>query len=500
MYAAPGIAMKQKPKQKSLYVVKTDQAELQELEARQRSETKNLYVVKTDEEVANKYRDVIVDFAAAKGVFVLATSDKTFIQTFRGAVCQAVGISQWALCTAQDLPSASLLLKDIDANGGKPFLFLEYSLNSELTISYLRHIKPMYPDMKVAVVSRDISRERLFQFFEDGADSFLKKPASINAVIKKIAFMLKPRCEADALVCEGREHIRGNRFEEAEALAEQVLARWPRHAAAMVVLGDARKGLARREEALSAYLKAEDSSSDYLEPLQKIAALHCEDDNRDEALKYLCKLDCISPLNCSRKIRIAEMHFEQGDSQGAEEYFDRAIDAAREEALGAVGEMSLDIAETAARFDPKLAAKYYRRSLELVKSSKSALTMGIYNRLGISLRKQGLWNEAIEAYGEAAKYAPEDENIQYNISLAYGEGQHYREAAEHMRNALAIDPGMYRDNPGLAYTIGSTLARGDRPREAVDILTHLLEIAPGYKDAEKLLHQITVDRGRPVRL
>ncbi|EGB16541.1 Tetratricopeptide TPR_1 repeat-containing protein [Pseudodesulfovibrio mercurii] len=492
--------MKKNEKHKSLYLVRTEQAELQELEARRRSETKNLYVVKTDEEVANKYRDVIVDFADDNGVFLVVSHDKTFIQTFRSAVCQAVGVPAGSLHAVQDLTAASILLKGLSADGASPFLFLEYSLDSELTISYLRHVKPMYPDMRVAVISREINRERLFQFYEDGADSFLKKPASINSVIKKIAFMLKPRCEADALVCEGREHVRANRFEEAQDVAEHILERWPRHAAAMVLLGDAKKGLARREEAMLAYRLAEDVSSDYLEPLQKIAAMHCEDDNRDEALKYLCKLDHMSPLNCSRKIRIAEMHFERGDSKGAEEYFDKAIDAAKEEALGAVGEMSLDIAEMASRFDPGMAAKYYRRSLELVKNSKSALTMSVYNRLGISLRKQGLWNEAIEAYGEAARYAPEDENIQYNISLAYGEGQQYRQAAEHMRNALVINPDMYRDNPALAYTVGSTLARGDMPREAIEILTYLLEIAPGYQDAEKLLREVTAGRGRPVRL
>jgi tetratricopeptide (TPR) repeat protein len=489
-----------KQKRKSLYLIKTEQAELQELEARQRSETKNLYVVKTDEEVANKYRHVIVDFAAKKGVLLVVSHDKTFIRTFRGAVCLAVGVSPGALYTASDLASASAMLKDLVADGAVPFLFLEYSLDSELTISYLRHVKPLYPEMKVVVISREINRERLFQFYEEGADSFLKKPASINSVIKKIAFMLKPRCEADALISEGREHIRDNRFEEAQDVAEQILSRWPRNAAAMVILGDAKKGLAQREEALRAYRQAEDNACDYLEPLQKLAAMYCEDDNRDEALKYLCKLDHLSPLNCSRKIRIAEIHFEQGDSQSAEQYFDQAIDAAKDEALGAVGEMSLDIAEMATRFDPAMAAKYYRRSLEMVKNSKGALAMSVYNRLGISLRKQGLWNEAIEAYAEATRHAPDDENIQFNMSLAYGEGQQYRQAAEHMRNALVINPDMYRDNPNLAYAVGSTLARGDMPREAADILTYLLEIAPGFRDAEKLLREVTTGRARSSRL
>ena len=128
----------------------------------------------------------------------------------------------------------------------------------------------------------------------------------------------------------------------------------------------------------------------------------------------------------------------------------------------------------------------------MVKNSKSALTMSVYNRLGISLRKQGLWSEAIEAYGEAAKYSPNDENIQYNIALAFEEGQQYEEAASHMLTAISINPDIYKDRPELAYNIGAALARGRKPRDAVECLTYLQTIAPGFKDSKKLLNEVTV--------
>lgn len=474
---------------KSLYVIKSCQTELKDLEAKKKSETKNLYVVRTDDEIANRYSDIIYDFVDQPGVFILVTRDKNLYQTFKTGIIHELGIEPEFVQVVSDLTRATELVQYFRDKEVIPCIFMEHSLDGELTLSFLRFIRASFKEMKVAILSRELSRERLFQFFEDGADSFLKKPASVNSIITKIAFMLKPQSEADALVEEGREHVLNNRFEEALGVADAVLQKWPKNAAAMVVFGDAKKGLAKREEALSAYVKAEKNSKNFLEPLQKIVMMHAEDDNKVEALKYLTKLDRMSPLNCNRKIKIAELHFDQGDAQTAEQYFDSAINSAKQEALAVVGEMSIDIAEMAARHDPKMAAKYYRQSLDFVKSSKSGMAMTIYNRLGISLRKQGLWQEAIEAYAEAAKHSPKDENILYNMALAFAEGERFKESAEKISQALLINPEMYKGKPALALRMGEAFVKAGRNREAILCLTHCKSVDPGHPGCDELLRQ-----------
>jgi len=474
---------------KSLYVIKSCEAELKDIEEKKKSETKNLYVVRTEDEVVNKYSDLIYDFVDNPGIFILITRDKNFYQSVKSAIVLSLGIEQEYIKVVPDLTRAAEVLQFFIEKEVKPFIFMEHCLDSELTLSFLRFVRSSYKKkgIKVAVLSRELNKDRLFQFFEEGADSFLKKPASVNSIIQKIAFMLKPQCEADSLVQEAREHVDSHRFEEAVSVAESVLHKWPKNAAAMVVLGDAKKGLAKRQEALNAYVSAERNSDNYLEPLQKIVMIHAEDDNKTEALKYLVKLDRMSPLNCNRKIKIAELHFDQGDPLSAEKYFDCAIHSAQEEALSVVGEMSLDIAELAAAHDPKMATKYYRQSLDFVKSSKSQMAMTIYNRLGISLRKQGLWHEAVEAYAEAARFAPGDENIQYNMALAYADAKKYPEGAEKMSQALGINPEMYKGNPDIAYNMGETFFKARKLREAKQCLKHLHDISPGYKDCEDML-------------
>ena len=475
---------------KSLYVIKSHQAELRDLEEKKRSETKNVYVLRTDEETVNKYADTIFDFVDSPGVFVLVTRDKTFYHTFKSTITFELGIEMEFIKLVPDLKRAEEVLDFLGERGVRPFVFLERAIDSELTLPFVQFMRNNHPEGHVVILSREVNRERLFQFHEEGAHSFLQKPVSANAVIKRIAFLLKPQHQAQAMVNTAREEVNANRFDKAVDICERILRHWPKTASAMVVLGDAKKGLAKRREALGAYVKAERNSENYLEPLQKIAQIHLEDGNADDALKYLVKLDRLSPLNRRRKMKIAEMHFEKGDPGQAEQYFDNAIKAAKEEAMSVMGEMSLDIAEMAAQHQPELAAKYYRKSLEFVKNSKSGLAMTIYNRLGISLRRQGLWQEAIEAYVEAATHAPKDENIHYNMALAYADGKQYPQSARTLRKVLDINPEMYDGKPEIAYQMATIFTNADEKPLAERCLVRLNQMSPGYKGCDKLLKKL----------
>lgn len=324
-------------KSKSLFVVKSLNQELKDLDAHKKSETKKLYVVRTDDEIANKYGPIVYDFVDTPGVFVLITQDRNFARTFRSAIVHDLNIEPEYVHAVSDLTRAAQIVQFFNEKKVLPCIFMEHSIGGEMTLSFLRFIRASFKDIRIAILSRELDKDRLFQFFEDGADSFLKKPACVNSILTKIAFMIRPQSEAEALVQEGREHIDANRYEEALKVADDILAKWPKNAAAMVIYGDAKKGLAHRQEALSAYVKAERNSKNYLEPLQKIVRIHAEDDNKGEALKYLLKLDRISPLNCNRKLKIAELKFDMGDAKAAEEFFDGAINSAKAEALSVVG-------------------------------------------------------------------------------------------------------------------------------------------------------------------
>ncbi len=467
---------------KSLYVVKSQQDPASDLAPRKQNETRSLYVLRTNDETMNKYCDVLYDFTDNGGLFLILTRDKIFYQAVKNTLCHDLGLGNDALTVIQDAAALVQALERVIQAKFKPLLFLEHAVNGQLTLPQLQYIKKTWPEMHVVVVARDVFQERLFQFHEEGAENFLTKPASANTIIEKIAFTLQPQCELDALLAEGRRLVGDNLFEEAIELTNKILARYPQHPAALVLLGDALKGLARRQEALRAYKDAEKNAKVYLEPLKRLVLFHAEDNNTEEMLGCLVKLDRLSPLNCNRKLKIAELNIDIGKPEEAEKYFDKAIESARDEAMNMVSEMCLDIADMVAEGNPKMAEKYYRRSLEMTKSSRGALCMNIYNRLGISLRKQGMWNEAVEAYFEAEKYAPKDENIQYNIALAYAEGGEQKKAVERVMQALGINPTFYVGRPDVAQKMAAMFKGANMAWQAMEFLKR--QKAAGQNDAE----------------
>ncbi len=75
-----------------------------------------------------------------------------------------------------------------------------------------------------------------------------------------------------------------------------------------------------------------------------------------------------------------------------------------------------------------------------------------FNELGIELRRNGMYDDAIENYERAIKISPEDEVLYYNIARAYkGKGEN-KSALEVLRKALEIDPD-FKEAADLIKTI-----------------------------------------------
>lgn len=62
-----------------------------------------------------------------------------------------------------------------------------------------------------------------------------------------------------------------------------------------------------------------------------------------------------------------------------------------------------------------------------------------YNTLGINLRKKGKYHLACEAYHQALKLDPKDENIYYNLAKAYFFAKQTDKAIECLKQAIAIN-------------------------------------------------------------
>ncbi|WP_319466194.1 tetratricopeptide repeat protein [uncultured Pseudodesulfovibrio sp.] len=478
--------MRSRRSTKDLYVVKSEADKLRKLEPKKQKETRGVYVLRTNEEVINKFADIIYDFVDEGGFFLLLGSDKVFYQTLRRSLVFELGVATDFIQVEHEPQKGVGRLQKIIAEDLAPFVFLEHRTEGVTNLQVLSGIKQVYPDVPVILTTRALDKEHLLQFYEEGADYVLDKSASVNEIIRKIVHLLKPQTEIDELVNVGHRLNEDNRFEDAIRLANTILTKRPKSPRAHLIMGDAFKGLAKRKQALAEYQLAEQNSNMFIEPLKKIFILHAEDGNKDGMLDYLVKLDDMSPLNFNRKVKIADLNYDMGKVEDAEAYYDNAIKSAASEAQTIVGEMSLDIAEKLTKTNPELAAKYFRKSLDLVRDSTDMSCMNMFNRLGISLRKAGLWAEAVEAYVAAEKLSPGDENIQYNLGLAYYDGKDYVSARKRLLMGLKINPRMFHKNAEVAYNMGLIfLESGDKPK-AEKLIRHCLEIDPGHEGARSL--------------
>ncbi|WP_027176976.1 tetratricopeptide repeat protein [Desulfovibrio aminophilus] len=79
----------------------------------------------------------------------------------------------------------------------------------------------------------------------------------------------------------------------------------------------------------------------------------------------------------------------------------------------------------------------------------------LFNEFGINLRRNGMYEQALDYYGRALDFAKDDEHLFFNIARTHIERRDLGRAREALEQALAINPGFAEARDYLAK-----LARG----------------------------------------
>jgi tetratricopeptide (TPR) repeat protein len=94
-----------------------------------------------------------------------------------------------------------------------------------------------------------------------------------------------------------------------------------------------------------------------------------------------------------------------------------------------------------ARGDAEKAADIFKRVVAL-DAAFAPEHKHLFNEFGISLRKSGLTDQAVEYYTRALAITEDDENLFYNIARAYCERGDETECRENLQRALELAPDM----------------------------------------------------------
>ncbi|MDR2799959.1 MAG: tetratricopeptide repeat protein [Desulfovibrio sp.] len=419
----------------------------------------------TQDQIQTKFAQcekTVVDFAhTEKGFFVLLTDDQSFIKTFRSLMSKELGlVLSDVLLATQDSGKLIKLLKDAEKRGRRPFLILERVFKN-LDMSYtVRQIKEAFPDILVLVLTVEIEQKRIVYLHESGVNNFIAKPVSMQTIVEKLAFTIKPQKELGKAIDEAKVLLARGEPEKAKTAAEDILRMKPGSAAGLIIMGDAERELGNLDAAQAAYKLAADNANLYLEPLRRLASLCEEKGNLEECLVWLERMDRLSPLNTERKVSMGEIHLNLGNEEKAAGLFENAIDQAAKETKELISTLAERISGFYAEKNPERSEFYLRKALDVKKERLSFEDVKVFNMLGLNLRRQGKWREAAAEYLRALKITPQDPGLHYNLGMAYAQGENMHDARLCMEKALDLDRDFPRSSDAVAFNMGYVFMRG----------------------------------------
>jgi tetratricopeptide (TPR) repeat protein len=189
----------------------------------------------------------------------------------------------------------------------------------------------------------------------------------------------------------------------------------------------------------------------------------------------------IQPENVELLNALGFALFQQGKSEDAVVALEKAleVDPKHWKAHNNMALASIDLGEL------EMAEAHYRESLAIEPQA------AIYNDLGFVLERQGMPEDAAEAYRKALELDPESASAHYNLGASLARSGEYAEAEGHLRAALEKSPNTQ------TYTgLGFVLWQQGRVDEAVANLRAAIEADPKNAAAYDTLGTILVQQGK----
>lgn len=440
---------------------------------------------------AQQYDEIVRNYVHKEaGEFVIVSHDTSFLKTFRATVLKYLGLPATCMEVFNEKENAQRHLKSKAMKDKNVLVLIERDLAGVSSIEFIKYLKIDAPQVRFVVLTTEIERERLILLHEMGVSNFITKPISVNVLIEKIAFTIKPPSKIGELVEAGKKCIHDKDFKKALAVSEKVLQIKPGSPAGLMLRGDALKGMGKAAEAVAAYEGAMKEANLYLEPIKKLAEFYRDAGSAEEELKYLEQLDKLSPLNVERKVNMGGLNVKLGKPDKAKQLFDSAVKITNRQAMGFISDINKSIAEMCMDTNPEMAEEFLRQSLEAKRDMLDKSDVETFNTLGIALRKQGRWEDAIKEYKKALKVAPEDENLRYNIAMAFIDGKDFVRSAKELDKALKLNQDFGARHANVRYNIGYIFAKAGKNQKAIDSLRVALSVNPDHAKAAKLLEEL----------
>jgi len=448
--------------------------------------------------MAGRYDSILYEFfEKTRGAVVLISEDQLFKRTLSSTIFKIIGTKRDCFWTFDGFQQGLKKIQAMEKNSVETVVFIERVLGGHSSTDTIITLKRLLPDLKIIVLVGETKRENIAYFYEVGVSNVISKPASMNNIIEKMAFTIKPQGKLSEYMSIGKRCLTAGKLMEAMQISDKILKLKPESPAGLMLKGDIHIAQNEQEKALACYHRAHDSSKLYLEPIKKLVEAYKGVDD-EASLKYLKQLDKLSPLNAERKTEIGKMHVEREEMNVAEKYFDAAITTATKEAMSLISNVAEEISEAVNTASPQLAEKYLKTVIETKGRAKN-LGLGdiaLFNKMGMALRSQGKWKDAIENYTAALRISPDDEGLHYNMGMAYYDGGDKRLAAKCFDNALAKNPRFFEVSEAVSMNLGNIFGELREYEKAMDFFLAALDLNPQNSAAQRKIEALKAALGK----
>ncbi|MYL84414.1 tetratricopeptide repeat protein [Desulfovibrio aerotolerans] len=441
------------------------------------------------EQATKNYERIVAEYFAETGLVVVCSDDESFTRQLKYALSTLrIDVKTVLRETADFDEVATLAAKTVERLASPLLVFLERRLHKTTCLKTVKTLKKFYSDkVRLVVISTELSRDEMILTHEVGADSFITKPISANALIEKIAFAIRPNTQLGVLLDRAAALIAQGDLDQAQRVATKAFELKPGSLKAHLLLGDVAlrrgdHGLAERH-----YTEAVKAEKLFIEPLKRLVDLYEASGNAEKRLSCLTRLDALSPLNYERKAAIGEAYLDRGDTEQAKIFFEEARRVVGKVAVDMVSESLMDMARKIGERDPEMALRFVTEAIAAKGEAITRADLWMFNNRGILLRRQGNWQEAAENYRKALAVAPDDAGVRYNLGVAHAEGKDYATALDHFEAALALAPDLIRQGPTVGYNMATAYHRCRNLEAARQFCQLSLELDPGYEPARRLL-------------
>ena len=436
------------------------------------------------------YAQILTEFLRDKGIIICLSDDQTFTDLIRDLVVTTLKMPPPCLQTSSRAELGGKLLRQAIENSKTPLMLMEQSVNGRDMTFAAKLLKTAFPDAKIIMVAKEADQNRLALLHESGVDSFLFKPVDSPGLLEKTALAIQPPDQLGRTLEWARNLIRQGDFLRALQICTQALEQQVNAPACLLLMGDIFRSMKEYEKAADAYSRASGASSVYLEPLRKLSDLYGEMGDTRKQVAYLEKMDMISPMNLDRKIQIGELALRLNQPDKARKMFDQAMKLSNRQAHENISSVAYRVADLYTSSDPLMAALFLQRGLEARKEFWSHEDIATFNRLGLLLRRAGKWQEAAAEYQKAISVTPNDENLHYNLAMAYLEGRDNEAARASVLKALALNPSLPQKSSRIASNMATVFMQTNDKMHALPLLRTALELDPSNAEARDMVNRI----------